>query len=84
MNPDVVFREVDGEGLLMEPTSRSLHILNDSGLSFWKMIEDGMTVSALVDAALEVYEVERQQLESDVSDFLDKMVKLHLIKLLPE
>lgn len=84
LNPDVVFREVDGEGLLMEPTSRSLHIVNDSGLAFWKMMKNEMTAAELVDAALEVYDVDREQLESDVSAFLGKMSELHLVKLMAE
>ena len=81
LNPNVVFREVDGEGLLMEPTSRALHIINDSALSFWKIMKNEMIVETLIEAALEVYDVERGQLEADVSVFLDRMVELHLIKI---
>lgn len=47
--------------------------LNDSGAMLWKALEQGSDKNAMVNALTAEYMVSRQQAETDVDEFLDKL-----------
>ena len=49
--------------------------LNHSGAFLWKQLEQEKEFESLVDALTMEYEVSRDQAETDVEEFLEKLIK---------
>lgn len=78
---EVMFQEVGGETVLLDLESEQYFGLDKVGTRIWKLINDGATTHGLVERLLKEYEVERPQLERDVSDLLNELAAAGLIRL---
>jgi hypothetical protein len=74
INKDAAWRTVGAE-LFVVTADGSLHnIKEDSGLFLWKTLEKGATVSELILALTENYEVDEQTAAKDVGEFVETLV----------
>ena len=80
-NPDVVWRDLEGEGVLLNPVDGKYFGLNPVGLSVWNKMEGGRTLDEIVALLLEEYEVERPELERDVVELTGRLAAGGLITL---
>lgn len=78
-NPDVVWRDLEGEGVLLNPVDGKYFGLNAVGLSVWDKMEGGRTLDEIIALLLEEYEVERPVLEKDVVELAGRMAAGGLI-----
>lgn len=76
-NPDVVLREEDEDGgLLYNPDSNTVKVVNNTGLYIWKQFETVNQVSAVVTAITAEFEdVPAGEVENDVREFIAGMVE---------
>jgi hypothetical protein len=77
---DVLSQELAGESVLLDLASESYFGLDAVGTRIWQLLQDGADESGLVDALLDEYEVEREVLERDVADLLDRLAEAGLIE----
>lgn len=81
---DFVLREIAGD-LLLVPTGKTaldlngMLTLNEVGGEIWKMLDEVETEEEIVDRLLEDYDVEREELQQDVREFLDKLRELGIL-----
>ena len=80
ISPDVLFQEVGGETVLLDLESEQYFGLDAVGTRIWGMIEEGVSVGAMVDTLLQEYEVERDTLEADVAALLSRLAEAGLIR----
>ena len=85
LKPDYVLRQVADTWVVLPLGSASVNFigmlkLNASGAMLWKILERGGGKDALMDALTGEYDVARQQAESDVEEFLDKLVQCGCIQ----
>ena len=75
-NPDVVLREEDEDGgLLFNPDTNQVKVLNITGLFIWKRFESPNRIGAVVETlSQEFEEVPAGEVESDVTEFLSGMI----------
>ena len=75
----VMVRQLEGESVLLNLNTESYFGLDDVGTRMWS----ALTETASIEAAFEVlqgeYEVEPEQLQSDLCSFIDKLVESGLI-----
>ena len=57
-----------------------IRTINETGAFLWKVIEQGTTQDALVDALVEEYEVDRETAKEDVSEFVNLLINNGLIE----
>jgi hypothetical protein len=81
ISPEVLFQEVSGETVLLDLASESYFGLDVIGTRVWGLLESGVSVGDMLDVLLDEYEVEREVLEKDVAELLEKLLKAGLIKL---
>ena len=76
-NPDVVLREEDEDGgLLFNPDTNQVKILNPTGLFIWKQCESPRDQSAIAAAIRQAFEdVPGQELLADLQEFLSGMIQ---------
>jgi hypothetical protein len=81
ISKDVLAQELDGETVLLELASDSYFGLDAVGTRVWQLLNDGQGQSAMVDTLLDEYEVERETLERDISELLDRLSGAGLIEI---
>ena len=78
-SPDVVFRDLDGEAVILDLASGTYFGLNTVGTRVWRMIEDGRNAAEVVDAIAAEYNADRATIARDVNRLLDELRVRHLI-----
>ena len=80
ISPEVLFQEVSGEMVLLDLASESYFGLDAIGARIWGLLESGATVGETLDTLMQEYEVERETLEADVGELLDRLLEARLIR----
>lgn len=78
-NATVLWRELDGEAVLLDPQAGCSYNLNQIGTLVWKMLDGTRTTSDIVSAICELYEVEPEQALQDVEQLLSEMGNNNLL-----
>ncbi len=74
-NPDVVLREEDADGgLLFNPDSNQVKVVNTTGLFIWKLCYQKQTLDDIVRAVRDAFAGVPATVGDDVTSFVDDMV----------
>jgi len=79
ISDEVLSQEVNGETVLLDLSGESYFGLNEVGTRIWQLLKTSMTVGETLDTLEDEYDVEREQLESDVGELLGKLADAGLI-----
>jgi hypothetical protein len=78
-HPNVASRTIDGQEVVIVPSSRKLQMLNDVATRIWALC-DGRTVREIVDAITAEYEVTRATALRDVLDFVGEISRRGMVE----
>jgi Coenzyme PQQ synthesis protein D (PqqD) len=78
-NPDVVFRDLDGEAVILDLASGTYFGLNDVGTRVWQLITDGSDEAQIVDVIASEYDADRATIAADVTRLLNDLRARRLI-----
>ena len=83
-NPDVVLREEDEDGgLLFNPDTNQLKVINTTGLFIWKQCENGADVSTISIALAQTFEeAPTEKVADDIKEFLDILLQFGYITII--
>lgn len=70
VHPDLAFRVIDGEAVVLQVKTTTYFSLNPSGTVLWGTLQEGATRDALVDRLLAAFDVDRPRAEADVDALL--------------
>jgi Coenzyme PQQ synthesis protein D (PqqD) len=79
ISPEVIFREVLGEAILLNLKTERYLGLDEMGTRIWKLLETSGSVQSTFTTLLEEFEVQPGRLESDLREFIDKLIENGLI-----
>ncbi len=82
-NSSILWRELDGEAVLLSPSAGSSYNLNPVGTFIWKLLDGKHTPADIAIAICEVYEVEFEQALQDVQAILADMRTNNLLSEAP-
>lgn len=82
--PDVMFRFVGDEGVLVNLTTERYLGLNPVGARMWSVLSSAASIQAAHDQLLEEYEVDAVQLRADVEEFIEQLLAQELIQVGPQ
>lgn len=82
-NTTILWRELDGEAVLLSPTAGCSYNLNQVGTLIWKLLDGKHTPNAIAQAICEAYEVEEEQALSDVETIIADMRANDLLNEVP-
>ena len=77
---DIVWREVDGETVIISPDNRVMHTLNDVGSRIWGLIDGDTDVNDISAVLCREFEGNREDIERDVHDYLGNLRQLNLLE----
>lgn len=78
-NKAVLWRELDGEAILLDPKQGCSYNLNQVGTLVWKMLDGQHTTAEIVKAICEAYEVEPERALQDLELLLDDLRSNNLL-----
>lgn len=78
-NSSVLWRELSGEAVLLDPKAGCSYNLNAVGTLIWKMLDGTHTTEEIAEAICAAYEVEQAQALEDVERLLTEFMKSKLI-----
>lgn len=82
-NPNLAWREVDGEMVIISPEDSRVHELNETASLVWKHAE-GKTLDELAEKISAEYEVARETARADLEELLATLGEKQLMFVAPE
>jgi len=79
----VMFRELEGESVLLNIETETYFGLDDVGTRMWGRLVESETIQQAYDALLEEYDVAPETLQTDLSNLLQRLVEKGLIQIEP-
>jgi hypothetical protein len=76
---DVVFRELDGEVVLVHLGTDRIYALNETGARFWEMLAAGRDRSAIREQLLEEFAVEPDELDREIEMLVTELAGAGLV-----
>jgi hypothetical protein len=70
---DVVFRDLDGEAVILDLESGTYFGLNEVGTRVWLLVGDGRSESEIVEALVAEYDAGRETIARDVAKLLGEL-----------
>lgn len=73
INRKIVWREVDGEAVILNVDSSHYYTLNETGTRIWKMLKSGDSVSDIAALLSDEYGVSESKVKNDVNKLIDSL-----------
>ena len=83
LSPDVLSQEVSGETVLLDIRSESYFGLDQVGTRIWELMQENGDLETTFKAMLDEYDVDPGQLESDLTELVEKLEKAGLLETTP-
>ena len=77
---DLVWREVDGEAVIISPDNKAMHVLNDVGSRIWILLDGEHSKEDILGIISAEYEDAGSTLEKDVSGYLEELLSMNLLE----
>lgn len=77
--PGVMFRDLDGEAVVLELESGRYFGLNETGTRMWLLLRDLGEVEPALRALLDEYDVPEDRLRTELLDFVEALVSQRLL-----
>ena len=79
-NPDVAWRMVDDECIIVDPQGSQATVLNPVGSRIWELVDGKRNVGSIVEQILAEYAVDADRADADALGFVDELKKRNLIR----
>ena len=76
----VLFRELEGEAVILNIDTETYFGLEDVGTRKWQLLTASETIEAAYGALVEEYDVDPEQLRRDLTDLIEKLIKKGLLE----
>ncbi len=77
---DVVFRDLDGEAVILNLQTGKYYGLDQVGTRMWNLLAQHGQVEAAYRALLDEYDVSEEQLQHDLLDLIDRLAGHGLVQ----
>ena len=78
--PGVMFRDLDGEAVVLELQSGRYYGLNETGTRMWLLLQEHGAVEPALRALLAEYDVEEERLREELLSFVDTLSAQRLLE----
>jgi hypothetical protein len=80
-NKEILAANMDSEIVMMRVETGKYYSLGKMGSVLWSMLESPVSVQSIIDTLLDKYQIERDQCEKEVLEFLNQASREGLLKL---
>ncbi len=79
-NHTIAWRDLEGESVLIDPSSGTVFVLNEVGSRIWQLLESPTTPTALEEQVAADHQRPTAHVREDVAEFLDALSNRRLIE----
>jgi hypothetical protein len=79
LSADVIFRELDGEAVLLDFASGRYFGLNAVGTRVWTLLAAGKSVDAAIDVVVHEFDASEDQVARDVEELVTELLSRGLL-----
>jgi coenzyme PQQ biosynthesis protein PqqD len=79
-NPQLAWREIDGEIVIISPEDSQVHELNETAALVWKRADGAQTVEEIAAGMAAEFEVSCESAQKDVAEFIAQLAEKQLLK----
>ena len=79
LSTDVIFRELDGEAVLLDFASGRYYGLNAVGTRVWTLLAAGQTVDSAIDVVVHEFDAIEDQVARDVDELVAELLSRGLL-----
>jgi hypothetical protein len=79
--PKVLFRDLDGEAVLLESESGMYYGLNELGTRIWVLLQEHGQLEPAFRVLLDEYEVPAERLQRELQEFVQRLASRGLVEL---
>ena len=79
LSPEAMFREIGGEGVILDLKSSSYFGLDEIGVRLWQLLQDDPSLQVARDRLLAEYEVEPDRLDHDLINLVAQLAEAGLV-----
>jgi len=76
---EIIWRNLEGEAVLLNPQTGKYFGINEVGCSFWEKVDGKKSIADIIDLLLNEYDVERKTLENDINELVAAMEKQNIV-----
>ncbi len=77
---DVISREVNGQLVLLTPSTGTVHELDEIGVQIWSLCAKPRSIESIADRIVEEYDVEKEVAEEDITSFIGQMIEIGAVR----
>lgn len=81
MSPEVLFRELDGEAVMLDLETEKYYGLDEVGTRMWELLDEHGDVEKVIGLLLEEYEVAEDQLRTDMGELISQFAEHGLVQI---
>ena len=78
--PDLLWREVDGEVVILSPDNKHLQVFNNVGSRIWALLDGNRDVAAIASVISAEYQEQCEIVEQDMLEYLEQLKRLDLVE----
>jgi hypothetical protein len=78
--PDVVFRELEGEAVILHLGTATYFGLDEVGTRVWQLLAEGLAVQEVCRALSDEFDAPPEQIRQDVSALVDELLQKDLVR----
>ena len=78
-NPQLAWREIDGEVVIISPEDSQVHELNETAALVWKFADGERTIEEIAASLAAEYEVARDSAQKDVVELIAQLGEKQLL-----
>ena len=80
ISPDVLFRELEGESVLLNLATEQYYVLDDVGTRMWQLLAKHGEVDAVIPQLMEEYDVSEDRVRGDLGSLIAGLAAAGLVK----
>ncbi len=81
ISSEVLTQEVGGETVILDLKSEGYFGLDEIGTRIWQLIQEQKNLQSVTETMLNEYDVEPDQLKTDINNLLNELIKSGLVNL---
>lgn len=79
ISPEVLFRELDGEAVILDLATERYYGLDEVGTRMWQLLEEHGQTAPVIAQLLAEYDVDEEKVSADLAELIDKLAEAGLI-----
>jgi len=78
-NPQLAWREIDGEIVIISPEDSQVHELNETAALVWKLADGAQTVEEIAAEIAAQFDVSNESAQRDVAELITQLAERQLL-----